>query len=622
METVLSAGQSGSDAPCENNLLEQDRTGWNIILIMGLRTAPSLLLLLALLPELGQAHQGSGQDDKILERGEKLLDEAKDAYEEARTKTSVAAFVDAGFRLEEARIKFIVLQEIGSPDKQKIATDRLRAINQLGKLIHDGKVAISGAPEDSSTPGRVEPPPDPQKKDSSPAPPPIPAPPAVDVTKRSPIPDAARQHEAEKVVKDLFKEQYGKKTPADRRALGLQLLEQAAKSQDDPSAQWVLLREAQDSAVQAAEVKLAFQAIELSAQVFDVDPLPLKNAAITAIGKSAKMPAENAALAEASRALIDELVRADQYDPADKAAAAAVQFARKSNDPSILFRATVRSKEIAEAKTMYQGLRSALETLAKSPDDPAANSEMGKYLCFVKGSWDLGLRFLVKGSDLTLRTLAEKESTLPHSSADWMSLADSWSDLVDKEKSPLRKSQLAAHARTVYQSALAEAPALTRVRIEKRLEALQNADASQPPLPLDVTKLTPKRATVGYGTFEVNVNRNNARVVVKGKECKLYLFAHAPSTVVYDIPAGSKSFLAVGAKLDRNAPQVAGTWKYLVVVDGKNVYESPALNEVKDWEIDISIPLPPGAKEIQLKVDDLGDVTCDWAIWAYPRFQK
>ena len=42
----------------------------------------------------------------------------------------------AGFKLEEARIKSFVLQEIGSPEKQKIAIDRLRAIHQLSKLIH------------------------------------------------------------------------------------------------------------------------------------------------------------------------------------------------------------------------------------------------------------------------------------------------------------------------------------------------------------------------------------------------------------------------------------------------------------------------------------------------------
>src|SRR5689334_3990019 len=90
-------------------------------------------------PSPGQ--QVTAQDvDKILERADARLEEAKAAYEEARSKSSVSAFVDAGFKLEEARIKYIVLQEIGSPEKQKTAADRLRAVNQLSKLIHDGKV--------------------------------------------------------------------------------------------------------------------------------------------------------------------------------------------------------------------------------------------------------------------------------------------------------------------------------------------------------------------------------------------------------------------------------------------------------------------------------------------------
>src|SRR5213078_825 len=90
------------------------------------------------------AQQVTGQDiDKILERADKLLEEAKAAYEDASAKSSVQTFIDAGFKLEEARIKYLVLQEIGSADKQKLAADRLRAVNQLSKLIHDGKVAVS-----------------------------------------------------------------------------------------------------------------------------------------------------------------------------------------------------------------------------------------------------------------------------------------------------------------------------------------------------------------------------------------------------------------------------------------------------------------------------------------------
>src|SRR5579859_1197367 len=108
-------------------------------MMQGLRFAGSILpWLLSLYGSTDLAQQVTGQDiDKILERADKLLDEAKVTYEEAREKSSAPSFVDAGFKLEDARIKYIVLQEIGTPEKQKIAAERLRSVNQLAKLIHD-----------------------------------------------------------------------------------------------------------------------------------------------------------------------------------------------------------------------------------------------------------------------------------------------------------------------------------------------------------------------------------------------------------------------------------------------------------------------------------------------------
>jgi len=201
-------------------------------------TLVSCLMALACLGDPALSQQVTGQDiDKILERADKLLAEAKAAYEDARTKHSVEAFVDAGFKLEEARIKYLVLQEIGSADKQKIAGDQLRAINQLSKLIHDGKVAITGSAAESpstkspDTPAPNEPAANPEVPSGKPA---------VDVSKRSQVPDAAKQRETERQIKDLFKEQYAKKSPGDRKVLIRMLLEQAAKSQDDPGALWVL----------------------------------------------------------------------------------------------------------------------------------------------------------------------------------------------------------------------------------------------------------------------------------------------------------------------------------------------------------------------------------------------
>lgn len=438
---------------------------------MLIRTVLSLLLPVCLT---GAVQQGSGQEDKILELGDKLLGEAKSGYEDARSKNSVTGFIEAGFKLEEARIKFIVLQEIGSPEKQKIAADRLRAVNQLSKLIHDGKVAVAGSPADPAAAPEGAP-----AKPADPAAPanPSPAPgterpqpkTASEAVQRIPVPEAAKQREAEKMIKDLFKDQYLKKSPADRQALAKSLLEQARKTTDEPAAMWVLYREAQDSSVQAVDVKTAMQAIEETAKVFDIEATSLKSAALSSAGKLAKSPEEFTALADALLKLIDELLAIDQYDAADKAATAALQYAKRSTDQSLPGHAATRAKEVAEAKSRYQGMKRVLETLAKTPEDPGANNEMGQYYCFVKGNWDFGLRFLARGSDATLRGLAAKEIALPTQTIELVALADGWWDLAEKEKSPLRKGQMKSHALSLYDVALPNASGLLKSKIEKRL---------------------------------------------------------------------------------------------------------------------------------------------------------
>jgi hypothetical protein len=167
----------------------------------------------------GSANSGL---EKIQQRADQLLDEAKAAVEAAGLQSSETLFVDAAFTLERARISYLALQEIGTPEKQKVAADRLRTVQQLGKVNSVGRTA----PSDRPSPAAVRP----------------------------PVPDAAKQRDAEKVIRDLFKEEYAKKAPADRQALMRALLDNASRSGEDLPSLWVLLREAQDIAVQLGDV--------------------------------------------------------------------------------------------------------------------------------------------------------------------------------------------------------------------------------------------------------------------------------------------------------------------------------------------------------------------------------
>jgi len=447
------------------------------------------LIVLCLLPVV------FGQDvDSILDKADKLLDEAKAGYEDARARSSPQIFIEASFKLEEARIKYLVLQEIATGEKQKLAAERLRAVNQLAKLIHDGKVAVTETPAES-TPKPVEAPAEP----AAPAAPKAPVA-AVDVMKRAAVPEAAKQKDAEKMVRELFKEQYAKKTPADRKALARLLLEQAAQVQNDPMSQWVLYREALEAATQGGDQRTSFEAIEGMARSFDLDPLALKNSTLTTLAKSVKSLEEAAALADAQLRLADEYFDVDQFDFADKACASAIQLARRSTDAALVARATARSKEIAEAKSKFQSLKRVLETLAKNPADPQANFEMGQFLCFVKGNWDLGLCFFAKGSETVFKPLADKELAFPTVHADRVAIADGWWDLAQKESSPLRKGQLMAHAVSQYDLLLPEATGLVKIRIQKRLEGVVKPGSSQPGMAgpsLDLLKMIdPKKDSV------------------------------------------------------------------------------------------------------------------------------
>jgi hypothetical protein len=227
----------------------------------------------------------------------------------------------------------------------------------------------------------------------------------------------------------------------------------------------------------------------------------MRGSALAASAKSARTPEEFAALFRAFMSLTDELARSDQFESAEKAAASAVQHARNIKDPELISRATTRAKEIAEARTLHQSMKSVMAVQARNPDDPAANLEIGRFLCFVKGAWDLGLRFMVKGSDPVLKSLAEKELAFPAQVGDRVALADGWYDLAEKEKSPLKKTQLLAHAKGIYESALPDAVALVRARIEKRLSELESVGPAVARVDLLKT-LDPKKDAV-HGAWKL-----------------------------------------------------------------------------------------------------------------------
>jgi hypothetical protein len=423
----------------------------------------------------------------VLEKADALLEESKKAYEAAKEKGAPQGFTDAAFKLEDARIKYLALQELGTDEMKKKAADRLKVVGQLSKLIHDGKVAISGKTVEDPVKAPAESAPPPAK---TPEPAPLPAPPKVE---RAAVPDAARQRDAEKSIRDLYKADYAKKAPADRQILARTLLFQGDRSADDPAARWVLYKEAQELAAQHGDVDTALKAVDAQSKAFVMEPLPARLAVLTSAGKAAKTPADYATLTDRCLKLAEDAAAVEDFDTVDKASAAAGQHSRKSGDTMLAVKTLPRLKEFSEARARYDAYRKAAEALTRNPSDAPANLEMGQYLCFSRGEWEAGLFCLAKGSDAALKAVAEKDVTFPQEPDRQVEIADGWWDLADKEKSPSRKARFMERSQLWYERAAPQLSGLPRLKVDKRLSLLEE----NRPGPLNLLRLIdPKQDAV------------------------------------------------------------------------------------------------------------------------------
>lgn len=94
--------------------------------------------------------------------------------------------------------------------------------------------------------------------------------------------------------------------------------------------------------------------------------------------------------------------------------------------------------------------------------------------------------------------------------------------------------------------------------------------------------------------------------------CDEFIYAHAPSTLTFEIPDGMTRFSAIGYKEIFHHHV-----KFEVWADGGRIYQSPVAGIVA-----IDVKLPPRAKVLELKVDDLGHRAGDQSFWCYPRLHR
>src|ERR1700687_1091611 len=114
--------------------------------------------------------------------------------------------------------------------------------------------------------------------------------PVVGQDKKSLVPDGSSQKDAERLIREIFKDDYAKRSQPDRVALARKLLEQASQTNDSPASHYVLLREARDLASQGGDLDSALKAIDQIAAGYDGETVSMRGSVLAVAAKSAKSP--------------------------------------------------------------------------------------------------------------------------------------------------------------------------------------------------------------------------------------------------------------------------------------------------------------------------------------------
>jgi hypothetical protein len=305
----------------------------------------------------------------------------------------------------------------------------------------------------------------------------VPAAPEIEAAQKAPVPSAEEQREAQKLIREIFAEEYRQKAPDELSAFARKLVKQGLETRNDPVGRYVLLHEAMEFATKAADVAAAFVAADKIGDLYEnAGATAMKEDVLSKVRSSMRTTEQKKKYAEYSYQLACEALQANDFATAKTCARTAETYAR-GRDKELQERAKDLGRQIPIYEREHGAAEKALLALSANPDDPASNETYGTYLCFIKGSWKEGLPFLAKSGDKQLEEVAklEKSASEERDAGVRCDLAELYYTIAEESKSnPLKEQNALARCLGWYKAALkGNLQGLSKIRAEMRIKEIE-----------------------------------------------------------------------------------------------------------------------------------------------------
>ncbi|MEK6234199.1 MAG: NPCBM/NEW2 domain-containing protein, partial [Planctomycetales bacterium] len=260
---------------------------------------------------------------------------------------------------------------------------------------------------------------------------------------------------------------------------------------------------AADVSAGAGDVSSAFKAIDLLAAEYQVDPMKLKADAHTLAAKFIPTPEAFTQHVAAGRALLNEALAVDRYKIALQASASLIgvtRVASKAASVAPLARyLAFRSQQVKTFRNDHSRLGNQVEARKQTPNDPAANLALGRFYCFDKGDWDVGLPMLALGEDEVLREAAQLDLTWPADPVTLQKLGRRWWQAAEDQKPRAVANAVRIRAYRAYREAFSKLDKEGREGLRKQMQAMQGKLA--PHVARYLSNMPESSSSVGYGSF-------------------------------------------------------------------------------------------------------------------------
>lgn len=289
---------------------------------------------------------------------------------------------------------------------------------------------------------------------------------------RLPVPSDDEFKAADALVKEIFEQQLKAQKPAEKLALAQLFLQHAADSAEEPASQYVLFTLAIEQAIAARSVEVTMQAIDAQGFKFEIDTGAQKVDALQRLAKGSPDPVIVEAIVKSALDLSADLVDAQSFPQASRAASLALSGSTRLTSKSWREIALANDRRI---KTLAREAEIAVThrtTLQSDPQEPLANLAVGRYYAVVLGDWPRALPHLALATSASIQAAAHQEldKTSP-ASGRFKQLGDLWVAAAEDFAAADRLA-VQGRARQCYLAALQEAKGLTRAEIESKLAKL------------------------------------------------------------------------------------------------------------------------------------------------------